>query len=121
MTATHWVMIFVAFWSTVSGLFMLHINRRMKKRDDFEAKCAEFVTREYLNTQLGGISEEGIAREERITTAVDRQTLTIGSELRELRNEIRQDRTEVRKEFNEQSRRVDELIRLNHGGGYRRT
>lgn len=114
-------MIGIALWTFLTGLFMWLLNRRVKKQENFEKKCAEFVTRDVLREQLSGISEEGIARETRITAALDRQTLTLGSELRELRNEIRQDRSDVRKEFNEQARRVDEMIRLDRGGGFRRT
>ncbi len=121
MTAQHGVMIGLAIWSMLGTFGMFLLSRKLRRDDNLEKKVAECVPRAELQTMLQGISDEGIAREDRLTRAIATNGLTISNAVTDLRTEIRSDRNEMRGELANHQRRIDEVMRLQQGGGYRRS
>lgn len=117
MPGNAWVPIGIFAAGVVFTIVWWLVRRRVSRLDALEAavfgtegvreRLHKYVTHADLNTklqelagQMGGISEEGQKREERIIAAIERQTLVMGSEVREIKTDLRQ-----------QAARIDEVFR----------
>ena len=85
------------------------VRNRYVTRPEFDNAIGE------LNTKMLGLSEEGQKREERILQAIERNTLTSVSEMRELKGEVRERVGELKEDLRAQSSRIDDALRLAAG------
>ena len=113
-----WVSIGVAIGTALFAIVFWLVRRRVTRIDALESavfgdngvrdRFHKYVTHDILNEKLvqlradmRGISEEGQKREERILSAIENQTLVVGSEVREIKTDLRA-----------QAQRIDEVMRL---------
>lgn len=106
MPTAAWVSIGIFWAGVIFTVIWWLIRRRVSRIDALEAavfgtegvreRLHKYVTHADLNqrlqdltVQMGGISEEGQKREERILAAIERQTLLVGSEVREIKTDLR--------------------------------
>jgi hypothetical protein len=84
------------------------VRNRYVTRPEFERSVGE------LNTRMAGLSDEGQAREERILQAIERNTLVVGSEVREMKADVRETLREFRADMRAQTTRIDAAIAVAH-------
>lgn len=133
MPVTAWVSIGIFSAGVVVAVIAWLIKRRISRLDALEAAVfgeagvrnafhkyattAELDRRvSELRTSMQGISEEGQKREERILQAIERNTVVMGSEVREMRADVREQLAEMKTDIRQQSFRIDQAIAAGPNG-----